>query len=66
METSIEGMITKIKQRLINEKLLFSQILEIFPDQDYRDFLIAWGKLMDEKILNRTDEEGYYFIKHNS
>jgi len=63
MKISTDDIIVQIKKRIVKEKLLFSQILDMFPDQSYREFLLAWGELWEEGVLLRTPEGLYYIDK---
>ena len=51
---------TKLRER----PYLFSEIMEAFPDLEYRTFLLGWSELRTRYSLAR-DEEGRYKMPEN-
>lgn len=42
--------------------LLFSAIIDSFPEFTYRDILLSWGELREE-VLIKMDQEGLYYVE---
>lgn len=61
MQTEIEAIKSSLKEVLGQRQLLFSEVLDLYQDVAYRDFLVAWGELREQKLLERT-EKGLYYI----
>jgi hypothetical protein len=46
----------KIKEFLATGPQFFADVIEAFRDQPYRDLLLAWSEIREEKILQRDGE----------
>lgn len=54
----IKGKMTEL---LKNKPIMFSDLMDLFDKENYRDILLSWGELREEKLLKRTPN-GLYFI----
>ena len=57
----VEAIRREMLRRLAQGPVMFFDLLEAFPDRDYRDILRAWGAVREEAVLERT-EEGHYLL----
>ena len=57
--------IVRIKSKMIdllkNKPIMFSDLMDLFEKENYRDILLSWGELREEGLLKRTPD-GLYFI----
>jgi len=59
---AVDGIRREMLRRLAEGPVMFFELLEAFPDREYRDILQAWGALREATPLERT-EEGHYVLK---
>lgn len=57
----VEKIIVEMKEALSGKPLMFSQVLDLFAEEPYRDVLAGWGQLREDGLLSRT-KEGLYYI----
>jgi hypothetical protein len=58
---AVERIRDAMLRRLAEGPAMFFDLLEAFPDEEYRDILRAWSALRERTTLERT-EEGHYLL----
>ncbi len=56
---AVEAIRQEMLRRLAAGPALFFELLEAFPDREYRDILRAWSAVREGTPLDRT-QEGHY------
>ena len=49
-------------RRLAQGPVMFLDLVEAFPDEEYREILRAWSAVRETAALDRT-EEGHYLLR---
>ena len=62
---AVDRIRDEIVRRLRAGPAMFFDLLEAFPDEEYRDILRAWSAVRETTALGRT-EEGHYVLPKDS
>ena len=54
----IKGKMTEL---LKDKPIMFSDLMDLFDKENYRDILLSWGELREEGLL-KMDQEGLYYL----
>ena len=55
----IKGKMTEL---LKDKPIMFSDLMDLFDKENYRDILLSWGELREEGLL-KIDPEGLYYLE---
>ena len=55
----IKGKMTEL---LKDKPIMFSDLMDLFDKENYRDILLSWGELKEEGLL-KMDQEGLYYLE---
>lgn len=55
----IKGKMTEL---LKDKPIMFSDLMDLFDKENYRDILLSWGELREEGLL-KMDQEGLYYLE---
>ncbi len=59
--TAISELAGRMRRLLAERPQTFYELLRSLPDAEYRDVLLAWGALREQRALAR-DPEGRYVL----
>ncbi len=57
----VDEMVQKMRGELA-KPMQFSDVIDLFQNESYQDFLLAWGELREQELLSRLPD-GRYLIE---
>jgi hypothetical protein len=55
-------VLEKVRMELKRKRMTFAEVLDLFPENNYRAVLLAWGQLREQGDLKR-EPGGKYFCE---
>jgi len=55
-------IIERVEKELRKKRMTFAEVLDLFPENNYRAVLLAWGQLREQGHLKR-EPDGKYFCE---